>query len=70
MHKLFVPTNGQPEYHRQAFDIDCQAGFARDIKLVGAEEISKQPAAVMAILAFERDIVYGSLTNWENYRSI
>lgn len=65
-HRLKVPTEGsEPNYHRDAFNIDAQAIVPKPINLTGIAEISKNPDAVIETLCFERDVLYYALTGWQ-----
>jgi hypothetical protein len=65
-HRLKVPTDGtNAEYHREAFNVDPQCVDPPALTISGEGEIAKNKDAVIEILSFERDVVYGALTNWE-----
>ena len=67
--RLKVPTDSsEPEFHKEAFNVDDQYLPPQPVNLTGIKEISKNPDAVVEILSFERDIVYASLTNWEGFQ--
>jgi len=67
-HRLKVPTDGSPaNYHRNTFIPNSNRILSRPININGEEAMSKNQEAVIQILSFERDVVYGALTNWENF---
>jgi flagellar assembly factor FliW len=67
-HRLKIPFTGEPNYFRAPYNVDCQAVGSQKLDLTGAEQIGRNTEAAAAILMFERDFVYGALTNWQELR--
>lgn len=70
-HRLKVPTDESPvDYHSESFNVDQQAISGKPVILKGIDEISRTPRAVIAILSFERDILYSAINQWEGLQRI
>lgn len=67
-HRLKLPFTGDPNYFRDSFNVDCQAVGSQKLDLTGVKEIGRNTEAIAAILMFERDFVYGALTNWQGLK--
>lgn len=54
-------------YRREAYNVDSQCITPQHLDLTGDKEIGGNSEALLEILVFERDIIYGALTNWDGY---
>lgn len=66
--RLKLPDGEEPDFHRDAFNVDAQCVYPQPVNLHGVEEIGNSKDALSVVLSMEQDVTQGVMTDWDGFK--